>query len=227
VGMTVRTGDTAKGTVHTIVGVVADARYQSLETPETRPMLYLAAGQSPRRAMSLVVRTDNPASITADIRSAVSAVDPALPPPSTFAMEELIEITMAARRFALVLLAIFASTALALAVVGIYSVMAYAVRQQTRELGIRVALGAPRRTLVASVIGRAAKLAAAGVVLGALGAMMLTDSLSTLLFGITATDPVTFAGVALLLATVAVLASLVPAWSAMRADPMVALHAAD
>ena len=227
IGSSVRTGDAAKGTVYTIVGVVGDVRYQTLDSPETRPMLYLAVDQAARRTMSLVARTTNASSLPVALRGVVSAIDPALPPPSVFGMEELIRETMAARRFALVLLAIFAGTALVLAVVGIYSVMAYAVRQQTRELGIRVALGAPRRSLLASVVGRAARLAAVGVALGALGAIMLTDSLSTLLFGVAPTDPVTFLGVALLLATVAVAASLFPAWSAMRADPMVALHRAE
>ena len=227
IGSSVRTGDAAKGTVYTIVGVVGDVRYQSLDTPEMRPMLYLTADQAPRRTMSLLLRTTNTSSLAVALRGVVSAVDPSLPPPSMFEIEQLIRGTMAARRFALVLLAIFAGTALVLAVVGIYSVMAYAVRQQTRELGIRVALGAPRRSLLAGVVGRAARLAAMGVVLGALGAIMLTDSLSGLLFGVEPTDPRTFVGVALLLATVAVAASLFPAWSAMRADPMVALHRSD
>ncbi len=227
IGSPVRTGDAVKGTVYTIVGVVGDVRYQSLDTPEMRPMLYLTVDQAPRRTMSLLLRTTNTSSLAVALRGVVSAVDPSLPPPSIFEIEQLIRGTMATRRFALVLLAIFAGTALVLAVVGIYSVMAYAVRQQTRELGIRVALGAPRRLLLAGVVGRAARLAAMGVVLGALGAIMLTDSLSGLLFGVEPTDPRTFVGVALLLATVAVAASLVPAWSAMRADPMVALHRSD
>jgi predicted permease len=227
IGLSVRLGDPVQGTVYTIVGVVGDVRYYGLDAPEMRPMIYLAVDQAPRPAMSLVIRTTSPSSLAAAVRRAVSAVDPALPPPSLINMEEVIEQTMSTRRFALVLLAIFAGTAVVLAIVGIYSVMAYAVRQQRRELGIRVALGAPRRSLVARVVGHTARLAAVGVVLGTVGAILLADSLSTLLFGVAPTDPLTFAAVAVLLATVAVMASLVPAWSAMRADPMVALHSAD
>jgi putative ABC transport system permease protein len=155
----------------------------------------------------------------------VSAVDPALPPPDVTGMDALIDTAMSTRRFALVLLGIFAGTALVLAVVGIYSVMAYTVRQQTHELGVRIALGARPATLVAGVVGGALRLAITGVVLGLAGAWALTRLLSTLLFGVGATDPLTFVGVAALLTVVAVAASLFPARTATRADPVSALRA--
>jgi predicted permease len=223
IGSKVRTGDPVHGTSYTIVGVVGDARYQSLETPETRPMIYFGIEQLPRRTMSLVFRTTDSGGIAPAVRRVVGGVDPALPPASVVAMERVLELTTATRRLAMVLLSLFAGTAMTLAVIGVYSVMAYAVRQQTREFGIRIALGAPRTSLLGTVVGRAARLAAAGVVLGSLGAMALTDSLSILLFGVEPTDPVTFAAVAILLGTVAVAASLFPAWNATRASPLVAL----
>ena len=224
IGAVVRVGDPVKGTQYTIVGVVGDARYQSLDVAEQRPLIYFSVAQAARRAMSIVVRTRDPASLGAGLRRAVASVDAALPPPSVVAMEEQIEATMATRRFAVVLLGVFAGTALVLAIVGIYSVMAYTVRQQRHEFGIRIALGARSAALMGTVVVAALRLASAGVVLGTLGALMLTDLLSTLLFGIEPTDPVTFVIVAASLTLVAVVASLVPAWSATRADPMEALH---
>jgi putative ABC transport system permease protein len=225
IGSAVRTGGGEDATTYSIVGVAGDARYQSLETPETRPMIYFPAAQSPSHVMSLVVRAESPAPLAAALRRVVSAVDPALPPPTVTGMEQLIDTAMVTRRFALVLLGIFAGTALVLAVVGIYGVMAYTVRQQTHELGIRVALGARSSTLVAGIVGGALRLALTGVAFGLLGAWALTRLLSTLLFGIGATDPLTFIGVAALLTVVAVAASLFPARSATRADPVSALRA--
>jgi predicted permease len=224
VGSAIRVAGLRDGTV-TIVGVVGDVRYQSLETPETRPMIYFPASQNPARSMSLIVRTENSTSLAPALRRIVSAVDPTLPPPDVTGMDALIDTAMSTRRFALVLLGIFAGTALVLAVVGIYSVMAYTVRQQTHELGVRIALGARPATLVAGVVGGALRLAITGVVLGLAGAWALTRLLSTLLFGVGATDPLTFVGVAALLTIVAVAASLFPARTATRADPVSALRA--
>ena len=224
IGGRLRMGDIVQGPVITVIGVAADARYQSLETPDARPMLYFAAAQRPQRSMLLVVRTTDPASATSGIRRAVSALDPTLPPPPVSILEDLVRDAFATRRFALILFGIFGGVATLLAGVGIYGVMAFLVRQRTHELGIRVALGAPQGRLMALVVGRAMQMTVAGVALGLLGAWMLTRWLDTLLFGISATDTTTFAAVALLVVAIGLVASVVPARRAMNADPMEALR---
>jgi putative ABC transport system permease protein len=139
-------------------------------------------------------------------------------------MEQLVRQALATQRFALVLFAIFAVTALLLAAIGIYGVLAYLVRQRTHELGIRVALGASPRRLVMSIVGGALRVAIPGVILGVAGALALTRLISSLLFGVSATDVATFVAVSLLLLATAVIASLVPARRATKADPMLALR---
>jgi predicted permease len=224
IGRRVRIGDVIRGPEYTVVGIVGDARYQSLETPETRPMLYFSALARPPQSMTLVMRGSHPDALSRSVRALVTAIDPALPPPSVSDMQELIGFATATRRFALVLFTVFAGSALLLAVVGIYGVMSYLVRQRTHEMGIRIALGAPLDSVVSLVVGKALRLTVAGVIVGLFGAWALTRSLSSLLFGIEARDPLTFAGVAALLTAAAVLASLVPARRATRADPMLALR---
>jgi predicted permease len=226
IGQGVRVGD-ATAPLETIVGIVADVRYQSLETPEVRPMMYLSALARRPQAMTLVVRGSEGADPSAVIQRSVAALDPALPPPPARRMESLIAEAMSTPRFALMLFAVFAGAALLLAAVGIYGVMSYLVRQRTHELGIRVALGAQPRALVASVVGRALRMALAGVAIGLVGAWALTRSMSSLLFGVSPTDPVTFAAIAILLVSIAAIASLVPAGRAARADPVRALRGED
>jgi putative ABC transport system permease protein len=223
-GTRIRLGNAITGPMFMIVGVVDDVRYQSLETPELRPMMYFSVVQSPQRTMSIVVRSPDPATIARSVRTAVGSIDPALPAPTPTPLDELVGYATASRRFALVLLGVFATIAMVLAAVGIYGVMAYSVRQQTHALGIRIALGAQASTLVAGVVGRAARLAITGVALGLAGSWWLTKWLSTLLFDIEATDPLTFGVVAALLTFIAIVASLVPAYTATRADPMAALR---
>ena len=229
VGRRIRVGDLVAGEPYTVVGVVGDVRYQSLETPEVRPMMYFAAAARPRPAMTLVVRGDPGTRVRVDalaagVRRALAALDPTLPAPAVTAMDELIGRATTTARFAVVLFGVFAALALALALVGIYGVMSYVVRLRTREMGIRAALGAPRRSLLASVLGRGVRLAAAGVLLGVPAALWLSRWLSTLLFETRATDPWTYAAIALLLVLVAAGASLLPARRATRADPLVALR---
>jgi putative ABC transport system permease protein len=223
-GTRIRLANATTGPMFTIIGVADDVRYQSLETPELRPMMYFSALQSPQRTMSIVVRSPDPAAIARSVRTAVGSIDPALPAPTPTPLDELVGYATASRRFALVLLGVFATIAMVLAAVGIYGVMAYSVRQQTHELGIRIALGAQASKLVAGVVGRAARLAITGVALGLAGSWWLTKWLSTLLFDIEATDPLTFGVVAALLTFIAIVASLVPAYAATRADPMAALR---
>jgi putative ABC transport system permease protein len=225
IGGRLRMGDLVEGPVITVIGVAADARYQSLETPEARPMMYFSSAQRPQRSMTLVLRTTDPASVSPGIRRQVAALDPTLPPPPVRILDDLVREAFAPRRFALVLFGIFGGVATLLAGVGIYGVMAFLVRQRTHELGIRVALGAPQGRLMRLVVGRAMQMTIAGVALGLLGAWMLTRSLDTLLFGISATDATTFAAVTALVVAIGFVASVVPARRAMKADPMEALRA--
>jgi putative ABC transport system permease protein len=139
-------------------------------------------------------------------------------------MQQVVSDSVAGRRFQMVLLALFASVALMLAAVGIYGLMSYSVSQRTHEIGIRMALGAKREGVLRLVLRQALLLAATGVVLGIGGALILTRFLSSLLFGVSSKDPLTFVAVSLLLAGVATSASLIPAWRAARVDPMVALR---
>ncbi|MEJ7811539.1 MAG: ABC transporter permease [Gemmatimonadaceae bacterium] len=224
VGRRLRVGDLATGPVYTIVGVVADVRYQSRETPEVRPMMYFPALAEPQRTMTILVRGAGAGLDAASVRRVVASLDPTLPAPAVSSMDALIGEGMATPRFALVLFAIFAGAAMVLAAIGIYGVMSYLVRQRTHEFGIRVALGATPRALVASVVGGALRLTGAGVLLGLAGAWMLTRAIASLLFEVSATDPLTFVAIALLLTAVAVVASLIPARRAARADPLLAMR---
>ena len=225
IGRTLRIGDD-RDRVYTVIGVVSDARYQSLETPDVRPMLYFSAFARPVAAMAVVVRGASSAEPARGLRDAVASIDSRLPPPTVTMMDTLIGEATATRRFALVLFGVFAGTALVLAAVGIYGVLSYLVRQSMPEIGIRIALGAPTRALVGSVVVRALWLAIAGVAIGLLGASWLTSVMAALLFDVGATDRPTFAAVAVLLVIVACIASLVPAYRATRADPLLVLRGA-
>jgi predicted permease len=226
VGGRLRVGDVVTGPVFTVVGVVGDVRYQSRETPEVRPMMYFSALARPQRTMAVVMRGAGPAGAlpAAAARAAVAALDPALPPPAVTPLEELVGEAVATPRFALVLFGIFAGAALLLAAVGIYGVMSYLVRQRAHEFGVRVALGARPRTLVASVVGRTLRLALAGVAVGLYAAWLLTGTIAPLLFEVSPTDPVTFGAIALLLVAVAALAGALPARRAAHADPLRAMR---
>ncbi|HEV2668208.1 MAG TPA: ABC transporter permease, partial [Blastocatellia bacterium] len=202
----------------TIIGVVGDVRADGLED-EVRPEMYLSYLQNPwrglpsrpymtlvGRTMSLVARGEaEPASLTASLRQAVAAVDKNQPVTVVATLESLLAASLAERRFNLSLLSIFAAVALALAVIGLYGVMSYGVSQRTAEIGLRMALGAQESDVLRLVIGQGMKLALAGVLIGLGGAMALTRWLNTLLFEVSATDPLTFALIALLLTFVALL----------------------
>jgi ABC-type antimicrobial peptide transport system permease subunit len=153
----------------------------------------------------------------------VRNLDPEVPPSlGTFA--KIFSESLKSRRFNLLLVGVFAGAALLLAVVGMYGVMAYSVAQRTGEIGVRMALGASPSNVLRLVLGQGLWTTAAGITVGILGSFALTRTMESLLFGLSPTDPVTFAGVALLLAFVALLASYLPARRAMRVDPMVALR---
>jgi ABC-type antimicrobial peptide transport system permease subunit len=167
----------------------------------------------------------DPAGFTRSLIGAVRAVDAEQPVLDIATMEDVVEESLGQRPFAMLLLAAFAALALVLATVGIYSVLAYTVRQRVREIGIRMALGAPGRGVLRLVVIEGLKPTLAGVVLGLVLAAALVRVMSTLLFGVDQHDPGTFSLVALLMLAVGIVATLVPAWRATRVDPIVTLRA--
>ncbi len=209
----------------TIVGVVGDVRGRRLEAPP-RPTIYTDYRQRPRATMrfSVVIQAAGaPEAILPAARGIIRALDPNVPP-SFSTYSRIFLASLAARRFNLTLIAVFAGAALLLALAGIYGVTAYAVTQRTREIGVRMALGAGTGDVLLLVLGQGLRTAAVGVAAGVAGSFALTRTLQSLLFGVSATDPLTFASVALLLVLVAFLASYIPARRAARVDPMVALR---
>jgi putative ABC transport system permease protein len=208
-----------------IVGVVGDVRRGGLDV-EAEPEVYVSYLQSPERRLNLVLGTETPdaASLTQAARAAVREFDPNQLIWRTQTMDELLGKSLAPRRFNMMLLAIFAGVALVLAGVGLYGVMSYTVTWRTHEIGIRMALGAQRGDVLRLVVSQGLALTLVGVALGLACALALSRVLTSLLFGISATDPLTYAGVALLLVAVALVACLVPARRATKVDPMVALR---
>ena len=204
-----------------VVGAVRDTGFDQLP----RPTIYFPALQSPDQTMSLVVRTSlPPGTILPAIKTAIWSVDKHQPVFDVKSMDEIISGNVSAQRLALQLLGVFAFLALALAAIGIYGVTSFLVSQRTQEIGVRLALGAQPRDISGLVLSHAAKLVGIGVISGAVAALALTRLLTNLLFGVSASDPLTFVGVGLLLITAAVVASYIPARRAMRVDPMVALR---
>jgi len=210
----------------TIVGVVRHIRHYGLQT-EGREQLYLSHPQLPfaARSMHVVLRTStDSASLFPVVRQLVAALDPELPLYDVDTMEQRLAASVTQPRFNLLLLGLFALVALVMAAVGLYGVMAYSVSQRTHELGVRMALGAQPRDIFRLVVGQGLLLTLAGVALGLLAAFGLTRLMRSLLFGVSATDPLTFTGVAAVLAGVALLACWLPARRATRVDPMLALR---
>ena len=209
----------------TIVGVVADTRRNGFDR-EPRPESYIPLMQRPPGLTTYVIRTSSPdpATLVTAVRSAVRGIDPDQPIFGIKTMEQVMSETTAQRRLNTILLGVFAGLALVLAAVGIFGVMNYSVTQRTHEIGIRMALGAQRGDVLRLVVGQGMVLAGIGVVVGLFGAWALTRLLATMLYGVSATDPVVFAGVAALLALVAVFACYLPALRASRVAPTVALR---
>lgn len=209
----------------TIVGVVADSRRSGLVEP-VRPEAYNTTAQFTPRSLEVLVRTAGPPlAIVPQVRSLLRELDPDMPITQLRTVDQALAEAMATRRFVMQLLAGFAALALLLAAVGIYGVLSYLIGQRTRELGIRMALGASRPAVRALVLKQALVHVLPGVVLGAAGAFGLTRLLRSQVFGVSPTDPVTFVGMTLMLVVVALLASWLPARRATRVDPMIALSA--
>jgi putative ABC transport system permease protein len=208
----------------TIVGVVRDVHVEALET-EPRPHLYVPLYQESSLSLTFLVRTTGSlAGLAEEISRAVRSGDPDLPVYSPRSMEEVVLAGLRERRLAARLTASFALVALALAVLGIYGVVSYGVRRRTREMGIRMALGAERRVILALVVARGVKLALIGIAVGLASAMVATRFFKSLLFEVSPTDPLTFGAIALLLAVSALAASYLPARRAARLDPLAALR---
>jgi len=213
----------------TVVGVVKDVRHNGV-ADIVKEKFYVPHTQwhksvgNPIRAMTLVVRTAGaPASLAAPVRDAIRQLDPGLPVADVRTMTDVVGAALSTPRFTSVLLSMFALLALTLSAVGIYGVLSYVVSRRTREIGIRVAIGADRARVLRMVLGGGIALAGVGIVIGTIAALLVTRLLSGLLHGVSPADPLTFAGVVLSLLTVALGASLAPAWRATRVDPVVAL----
>ena len=208
----------------TIVGVIANARTESLSQADV-PQVYLSLYQSASRRLAIFLRGHlDAAAIPERVREQLQAVDPTLPLSGAQTLDETVSASLAERRFSMEMVALFAVTALLLAGVGIYGVISYMVGERTHEIGIRMALGAESRSILRMVLRQGVGLALAGAVVGLIGALIVSNLMSGLLYGVRPTDPLTFAGVALLLIGVAMLASYMPARRAIRVDPMVALR---
>jgi putative ABC transport system permease protein len=217
---------TSKSPWRTIIGVVKDVRQNDFIAEPKMQMYFSFRQLQSMTANALVVRTNvDPLSLATSVRNAIWSVDKDQPVSNIDSMEHIVAGAVARQRFSMLLLSIFAGLALVLGAVGIYGVMSYSVAQQTREIGIRIALGATRSDVLTMTVTNGLKLVGFGLLFGLMIAFALTRVMASLLFGISATDPVTFVSIAFVLLGVALLASYVPALRATRIDPMIALRA--
>ena len=217
-------GANSKAPWLTVIGVVGNVKHYALDA-DSRVALYLSHLQFTINSLSVAVRTTNdPLSLAAAVTREARAIDPNVPIYDVKSMEQLLSASLARRRFAMLSLVLFAALAVLLASVGIYGVMSYMVAERTREIGIRMAMGAETRNVLKLVIKQGMSLAGVGVGIGLAGAAVMTRVMTNLLFGVRASDPLTFAVIALLLVAVALLACYLPARRAAKVDPMVALR---
>jgi predicted permease len=209
----------------TIVGVIADARTESLADAAI-PQIYRSLYQRPSKDLAIFLRGQlDPSAVDAQVRQQIQSIDPELPVFHAETLDNVLTASLSVRRFSMEMVAFFAATALLLAGLGIYGTISYLVNEQRREIAIRLALGAQRGDILQMVLRRGLGLAAAGAGLGVAGALIVSHLMAGLLYGVSPTDLPTFAGVTLLLTTVALAASYIPALRAVRLDPMTTLHA--
>ena len=224
IGQQLHIGEDASGPWHTVVGVVSDVRHTSLEE-KPRPMVYQPFFPfAPSPAYLTVRAAIPPDQLLASISKIVRGIDPAIALEHAGTMRQLVDEATSRRRFQTIVLTVFAGTAVFLALVGLYGLMAYAVKQRTAEIGIRIALGASAPQILGMVLGKGLSLVAVGLAIGLAGALAITRLGTSWLFGISAADPVTFVLVTALILVVALGACLIPAWKATRIDPMTALR---
>jgi putative ABC transport system permease protein len=213
-----------EGPWRAIVGVVADAKYGSL-TEERVPILYVPLAQRHETGMTLYVRASgDPASLLGAVRREVQSIDPNLPLPELRTVRDTVASALWPARMGAVLLGVFAGLALLLAAIGVYGVVSFGVAQRTREIGLRMALGAGAASVQGMVLKQGLRLVAAGLSIGLVLALVAARFLESLLFGVSGRDPATFVIVPLVLAAVALVACLLPARRATRLDPLVALR---
>jgi predicted permease len=218
-------GSTSEGPWREVIGVVKDVRQNDFIAEPKMQMYYPYEQVISLAPNALVVRTRvDPLSLGATVRNVIWSIDKDQPVSNIRSMEEIVSNSVGRQRFSTMLLGIFAALALVLASVGIYGVMSYSVAQRTREIGIRMALGAQRNDVLKMMVKQGLQLVGIGVVIGLAAAFALTRVMSSLLFGVSATDPLTFISISAVLLVVALLASYVPAMRAMKVDPMEALR---
>jgi len=213
------------GKVREVIGVAGDVKFRGLDSRKSLATVYVPLAQITFWNQAMVVRTSgDPASAASAMAAAVHQQDPDQPLRDVRTMDDILADSLSQQRFSMLLLASFAALALVLAAMGIYSVLAYAVRQRQREIGIRIALGAQLNDVLRMVISEGMRPALLGLVLGLAGALALKRAISSLIFGVSETDPLTFLSVSVLLAMVALVASIIPAYRATKVDPMRALR---
>ena len=224
IGKRIQAGFATSQQMATVVGVVGNVRHDALNA-EPPAELYVPLGQRMAGPMHLVIRTDGATpALAAAVRDAAQAVNPNVPVVGPRMLDAVVAASVAQPRLVMVLLLAFGTLGLALGVVGVYGVVSYAVGQRTREIGVRMALGAEWRAIVGMIVGGGARYAFAGVGLGVIAALVLTRALGGLVYGVGVTDPATYAALAMLLVTVVLLASWLPARRAARVDPAVVLR---
>jgi ABC-type antimicrobial peptide transport system permease subunit len=205
---------------------VENVKQQSLDD-EAAPQVYVPQSQLPYPGLTFVVRTEgDPLGVIPAVKRELRAVDPAITVSSVRTMQDVLDDSLSRQRFNMILIAIFAASALVLAIVGLYGVIALIVGQRSREIGVRLALGARPVDVVRMVIVEGSRLGLAGVVVGVIGAFALTRVLDTMLYDVSATDTLTFVGAALIVMVVTLVAALGPARRASRVDPTVTLRSA-
>jgi ABC-type antimicrobial peptide transport system permease subunit len=214
----------AEGPYVRIVGVAADGKYFNIsEAP--RPFVWTPMNQDYSANATLVVRTKGgPESMFANVRHEIQSLDPNLPLFDVQTLNDHMRLSLFPARIAATVLGVFGVVALVLAAIGIYGITSYAVAQRTREIGIRMALGAQLGDVLKLVLSQGVKLTLVGVAIGLSGAYLVTRAITSVLYGVSATDPLTFVGVSLLLLSVALLACYVPARKATKVNPLIALR---